>query len=163
MINAASHEILISKAGILKEETILRSDKISNGWFTKFIKRNDALSLHKGDPTVAVRMDCLTTEITMKYFKNIEVCLKEHSLMNCPGQIYNVDETGMPLDHCPPKVVGQKDKRKIRCRVTGNKAQITVVACVSASGQAIPPYVIFDTKQLNHAWTKKKFLELGMA
>ena len=74
--------------------------------------------------------------------------------MNCPGQIYNVDETGIPLDHHLPKVVGRKGKRKIRCLVTGNKAQITVVACVSASGQAIPFYVIFDTKQLNHAWTK---------
>ena len=28
------------------------------------------------------------------------------------------------------------------------------MACVSASGQAVPPYVIFDTKQLNHAWTE---------
>ena len=92
----------------------------------------------------------------MNYFENIEVCLNERNLMNCPGQICNVDETGMPLDHRLPKVVGQKGKRNIRCRVTGNKAQITVVACVSASGQALPPYVIFDTKQLSHAWTKGK-------
>ena len=76
--------------------------------------------------------------------------------MNFPGQIYNVDESGMPLDHRPPRVVGRKEKRKIRCHVTRNKAQITVVACVSASGQALPPYVIFDTKQLNHAWTEGK-------
>ena len=142
----------------LKEEAekkkILKSDKISDGWFTKFIKRHDALSLRKGDSTAAVRMDCLTTENMMKYFENLEVCLNEHDLMNRPGQIYNVDETGMPLDHRPPKVVGRKGKRKIRCRVTGNKAQITVVACVSASGQALPPYVIFDTKQLNLAWQK---------
>ena len=99
-------------------------------------------------------MDCLNSENMMNYFENLEVCLNEHNLMNFLGQIYNVDETGMPLAHRPPKVVGRKGKRKIRCRVTGNKAQITVVACVSASGQAIPPYVIFDTKQLNLAWTK---------
>ena len=134
----------------LKEEEekkkILKRDKISDGWFTKFIKRHDALSLRKGDPTAAVHMDCLTTEKITAYFENLEVCLQEHNLMNCPGQIYNVDETGMPLDHRPPKVVGRKGKRKVRCRVTGNKAQITVVACVSASGQTIPPYVIKTAK-----------------
>ena len=129
-----------------------KENKISNGWFTKFIKQHDALSLCKWDPTAAVCMDCLTTENMMKYFENLEVCLKEHDLMNCPGQIYNVDETGMPLDHRPPKVVGRKGKRNIRCRAIRNKAQITVVACVSASGQVITPYVILDTKQLNHAW-----------
>ena len=32
------------------------------------------------------------------------------------------------------------------------------MACESASGQALPPYVIFDTKQLNHAWTKGEVL-----
>lgn len=54
-----------------------------------------------------------------------------------------------------PKLLDKKEK-VIRCCVPGNKAKITVVACISASGQAIPPCVIFDTKQLNHAWTKDK-------
>ena len=137
-----------------EKKKILKSNKISDGWFTKFIKRHDALSLRKGDPTAAIRMECLTKQRMTAYFQNLEICLQENDLMKSPGQIYNVDETGMPLDHCPPKVVGRKGKSKLRCRVTGNKAQITVVACVSASGQAIPPYIIFDTKTLNNAWTK---------
>ena len=83
---------------------------------------------------VAVHMDCLTSENIQNYFENLEECLKENNLMISPGQIYNVDETGMPLDNCPPKVVGQKGKRKIRWPVTANKAQITVEACISATG-----------------------------
>ena len=31
---------------------------------------------------------------------------------------------------------------------------MTVVACANAVGQAIPPMIIFDAKNLNHAWTK---------
>lgn len=65
--------------------------------------------------------------------------------MNSSGQIYNMDETSMPLDHHHLKLLDVK-KKETRSYVTGNKAQITVVACVSASGQGIPPYVIFDTK-----------------
>ncbi len=32
--------------------------------------------------------------------------------------------------------------------------QITVIGCVSATGQAIPPFVIFDAKCLNMDWRK---------
>ena len=69
--------------------------------------------------------------------------------MNSPEQIYNVDESGMPL-----KVITQKGQKKVRVRTTGDKSQITVVGCASASGQVIPPYIIFDTATLNVAWTE---------
>ena len=67
---------------------------------------------------------------------------------------YNVDETGMPLNHRAPKVVTQKGQKKVRVQTTGDKSQITVVGCASATGQVIPPYVIFDTATLNVAWTE---------
>lgn len=49
----------------------------------------------------------------------------------------------------PPKVVAQKGKKKVRYRTSGKKNQITVIGCGSATGQALPPFVIFDAKQLN--------------
>ena len=42
----------------------------------------------------------------------------------------------------------------MKCRTSGNKAQTTVVACVNAIGQAIPPYVIYNAKTLNPEWIK---------
>ena len=56
-------------------------------------------------------MDCLTSENMVNYFENLEVCLNEHNLMNCRGQIYNMDKTGIPLDHRQSKIVGQKQKK----------------------------------------------------
>ena len=41
----------------------------------------------------------------------------------------------------------------MRSRTSGNKSQITVIACVSTVGQVIPPFVIFDAKGLNQQWT----------
>ena len=61
----------------------------------------------------------------------------------------------MPLDHKPPKVVTTKGQKRVRCRTSGNKAQITVIACVSASGHAIPP---FAAKRLNTEWTNGEVL-----
>ncbi len=49
----------------------------------------------------AVRFQCTSAEIMGEYFDLLEKTLEELELSDQPGQIYNVDETGMSLD--PPK------------------------------------------------------------
>ena len=75
-----------------------------------------------------------------------------------PSQIYNVDETGisMPLDYRPPKIVAKRGQRKVRYRTSRNKSQITVIGCVCASGQTIPPFVIFENESVKLEWTKEE-------
>ena len=42
----------------------------------------------------------------------------------------------------------------MRQSTSGNKTQITVLACASASGQVVPPMVVFSGKNFNHALSK---------
>ena len=116
--------------------------------------RQSHLVLRKGDPIANVRMDCLNKKVMNDYFDKLKKTLEENNLMKNPAQIYNVDETGMPLDHHPPKVVAIKGQKKVRSRTSGNKSQVTVIACVSATGHTLPPFVIFDAKSLNMEWTR---------
>ena len=89
-------------------------------------------------------------------YRNLKDVLKEHNLLDSPAQIYNVDKTGMhlPLDHRALKIMTVRGHKKVRRCTSGNKNQITVIACVSATGQAIPPLVVFDAKSLNREWMK---------
>ena len=82
--------------------------------------------------------------------------LEAYNLVGRPAQIYNVDESGMLLNPRPPKVVSPKGRqtKKVRYRCSGQKGQITIVACSNAAGQAIPPMIIFSASRLNPAWTK---------
>ena len=49
--------------------------------------------------------------------------------------------------------IGGKNQNRLRPSIgPGNKSQLTVIACVSAIDQCIPPFVIFDTKRLNMVW-----------
>ena len=41
--------------------------------------------------------------------------------------------------------------KKVRQITSGNKTQITVLVCTSASGQVLPPMVIFSGKIFNRA------------
>ena len=88
------------------------------------------------------------------YFKLLKEVMEENDLMDKPGQIYSVDESGMPLDHRPPRILTTKGEKKVRYRTSGNKNQITMIGRVNAAGQAIPLFVIFDAKSLNMEWTR---------
>jgi len=68
----------------------------------------------------------------------------------------------MALDYHAPKVVAKRGRKKVRYQTSGNKSQVTVIACVSASGQCLPPFVIFDAKRLYMDWRNDEILELLM-
>ena len=78
--------------------------------------------------------------------------MQENKLLNSPGQIYNVNECGIPLDPKAPNVVAKVGIKKVRYCSTGRKGQVTIVGCGSAAGHVIPPTIIFDAKKVNHAW-----------
>ena len=147
-------QVIAIAESVAKDKGVLKKEKrISEGWYRRFMERQSYLALRKGDATANVRMDCLNEETIQAYFNLLKEVLSENNLMDSPCQIYNVDETGIPLDHRPPKVVTRKGQKKVRSRTTGNKSQITVIGCVNAAGSHIPPFVIFDAKNLNHDWT----------
>ena len=81
--------------------------------------------LRKGDALAIPRTNAVTAANIAQYCNSLlKKTLEEISLMGCPNRIYNMDESGMPLDHKPPKVVARKGTRKVHCRTSGNKLQI---------------------------------------
>ena len=90
-------------------------------------------------------MEYSNEETMTEYFAMLKDVMTKEKLLNSLSQIYNnVDKTGMSLDHRPPKVIVKRGQNKVCCRKPGNRSQVTVIACVSATGHAIPPYMIFD-------------------
>ena len=92
------------------------------------------------------------------YFTLLEETLKKHDLLDKPSCIFNMDETGMPLSHKQPKRVAVKGMRKVHGPSTGDKTQITAVACSNAAGYTIPPMVIFKGQKFNHEWSAGEVL-----
>ena len=134
----------------------LRKGHVSDGWWRRFKERQGDISLRQGDSTAHVRMDAIIRETIDHYFSLLHDTLRTNGLLDKPSQIYNVDESGVLLNPRPPKVVTTKGRvtKKVRYRTSGRKGQITVVGCANASGQVIPPMIIYDAARLNPAWTK---------
>ena len=121
---------------------------VSNGWWDRFLKRHPNLSLRSGDSTADVRMDALSKKNLESYFELLKSVYDKYDFYCHPEAIYNMDETGVPLEPHPPKFVARRGQKKVRYRTSGTKGQITVIGCGSATGQVLPPFIIFAAKQL---------------
>ena len=93
---------------VANEKGILRKTQISHGWWARFIERQQDLSLRRGDSAAHDRMDAVNRETLKQYFDLLKDALTEHNLLQSPLQIYNVDESGIPLDPKAPNVVAKK-------------------------------------------------------
>ena len=114
---------------VAKEKGVLRKDKITHCWFESFHKRNPGVALRKGDSMAAVRFRYTNPEEISKYYTLLYQTLTIHNLIAEPWRIYNVDETGMPLDPRKPRIITRLGTKKVQVMGSGNKHQITVVAC----------------------------------
>ena len=100
------------------------------------------MSLRQGDLTAHVRLDCTRKEVINQYYDLLE----DNDLKDHPAQIYNMDESGMPLDPRPPKVITKQGQKRVCYRVSVKKEQIIVLGYVNAISQSIPPMIIFEGK-----------------
>jgi hypothetical protein len=144
----------IVRKTLQNKENVPVEDFNGKGWWRRFMQRWPDLVLRKGDALAQSRANAVNAANLSQYYSILEETLKKHKLYDCPSRIYNMDESGMPLDHKLAKVIAQKGAKKVHSRTSGNKAQITILACANAAGNVVPPMVIFEGKRLNPEWTK---------
>ena len=132
---------------------------LSNGWWQKFRLRHEELTVRTAERLAYCRAVATDQAILNSYFDLLEQTLTDNDLLSAPSRIFNVDETGFPLEHKPEKVVVAKGCKHPFVVTSGNKAQITVLACVNAAGATIPPMVIFDRKTLKQELYKGEIAE----
>jgi hypothetical protein len=122
---------------------------VSNGWWQSFLRRHPTLTLRTAVPLSIARASATDAHMIDSYFDKLEKVLVKNDILDKANNIFNCDETGFSLSPKSPKVVTTVGT-KVVSHITGDtKTQITVLVCTSASGYALPPFVIFDRKTLN--------------
>jgi hypothetical protein len=64
--------------------------------------------------------------------------------------LFNADESGFPLCIKSGKVFAEKGAKHLYIFSSSNQQQITVHGCCSASGNFVPPMVIFPGQRFNY-------------
>ena len=92
---------------------------LSDGWWFRFTRRWP--TYRKGDGFSQARADNTNRDVFVSYFELLKATLIENDLLDKPAQIYNCDESGLPLDHKMPRVIAKRGAKKVRLRTSGRE------------------------------------------
>ena len=118
------------------------------GWLEAFRRRHPELSLRTPQALSYSRAASASKEKVVDFFAKLGSLYGRLNLLTKPMQVYNIDETGITIVHKPGKVFSAVGRKHVYSVTSGEKGKThTVVVCVSASGHAIPPMMIYPRKK----------------
>ncbi|XP_060600129.1 uncharacterized protein LOC132753652 [Ruditapes philippinarum] len=116
------------------------------GYFQGLKRRHPSIVIRKPEKLGTSRARCLNPTIVNRYIDDLGKLLISLGIANKPSQIWNMDETGKQFEHNPVRVVARKGVKNLPGRTSNQRTNTTILACVSASGQAMPPLMIVKGK-----------------
>jgi len=126
--------------------TSWRRDKAAGlDWLRLFMRRNK-LSIRKPEATSLGRASAFNRHNLDLFYNNLSQLLQEHKYEGY--QIYNADETGVSTVQNPGSVVAKKGSRQVGQITSAERGElVTVLCCINATGNSIPPMLIFPRKR----------------
>ncbi|KAJ8887888.1 hypothetical protein PR048_007372 [Dryococelus australis] len=116
-------------------------------WLKSFLSRNPDLTVRKAEGVSVARVLGMNKDFVMEYFDLLRELLSENHLIGKPGHIFNMDETGLPLNNKPGEVIAEKSSRSVSLITSGEKGEtISVLACINGKGSFLPQNCIFKGK-----------------
>lgn len=111
-----------------------------------FMKRNN-LTQRLATNIVRSRAS-VSREDVSKFFENIKATLKNA----CPNNIFNFDETNFSDDPGAKKVVVLRGCKRVERIMEHYKMAVSLMFCISAAGDILPPFVVYKGKHLYENW-----------
>lgn len=128
-----------------KRKTIFKNNRPGPGWYSAFLKRHQQLSNRIAQNLTTSRAS--VTESNLKeWFSTVKKHLIDKSLLNVDqSRVFNLDESAFMLVPKEKAVLAEKGSRSVYRIVSSNeKACLTVLFNVSASGVMVPPMILFN-------------------
>ncbi|XP_064641955.1 uncharacterized protein LOC135496524 [Lineus longissimus] len=115
-------------------------------WYKGFMKRHPRLSLRSPEGCSLSRATSFNPHNVAVFFSNLKAIMQREPKFAESTRIFNLDETGTTTVHNPSKIFAEKGVKQVsKCT-----RDLTTTCCtVSASGNSIPPAMIFPRVHFN--------------
>ena len=118
------------------------------GWMDGFRQRHPKITLRTPQSLSYSRAVMASQYTVNDFFGKLGGLYGRLNMISKPMQIYNADETGISVVHKPGKVISELGRKHVYCVTSGEKGRThTIMCCVSASGVALPPLIIYPQKK----------------
>ena len=119
-------------------------------WIHSFLERNPEIKTKRQYKIDNARINGATTEIISKFFEKLDLPAIKHIK---PENRWNMDEAGiMEGQGLNGMVLGSSKRRFIQKKQPGSRTWTSFIECISATGRALLPLVIFKGKTLQQQW-----------
>lgn len=123
----------------------VKNGTASYEWWLSFKKRHHNISLRVAEGLSSARAEAFCKARVSSFFSEAEALYEELDIHSHPMLIYNCDETGLssvPNGSC--KVLARKGDKSVQKICVGERGTLTtLLVCVNAVGDTLPPFVIF--------------------
>ena len=92
------------------------------------------------------------------FYDLLEKTVENLGLSVKPKAIWNLDESGFPIDPSHTQIIGPKGKNVKRTTYGNNRSHQTVLACCNADGDAMDPLFVFKGINMQSVWKGKHAL-----
>ena len=118
-----------------------------HNWTQRFLIRRPELQAKMGTKIDTLRLKNTTPNKLRPWFNSLQALIRRLGVR--PPNIYNVDKIGIALGVCNSHtIIGTTMSTKSYMQTPENREWVSIIKCVSASGQKIKPVVIFRGKTL---------------
>lgn len=126
-----------------------RSSRLAGrDWVSAFLKRNSTLSLKTPEAMSLGRAIGFNEPQWNIYQNNLKSMFEKYHFP--PSRIYNMDESGLStVPNKLRKVIGQKGHNASKIVSAERGITVTVICCMSAGGNFVPPVLIYPRKRQN--------------
>lgn len=127
--------------------------KPGDDWYSGFMKRHPRLSLKNPEMLQKVRVNARDSFVIYEFYDQLEKLYMECGIDGrCSPLLFNADESGFGTDPSRIRAIGVKGVHLNRVADGSGRESTTVIACISASGDALPPLIVFKGQAVQPRW-----------
>ena len=153
--------LLIEMAELIRHERVRHASQhsssskiivpIGHEWLYRFLNRHLTVRSIYAKQLEATRFDGASYDKVKAWFDAVAAKFQERVYDN--SNIWNMDESGFGVGESQTtKVLVPLDRQQQYKVAVGKQEWVTVIECINAAGDALPPMIIFKGQNINSGW-----------